>query len=158
MRNLLISVGLIGVLACGAAYVGFRANSDPALHAAVARGDTMEWLRTDFHLDGEQLAAIRRLQDAYSPSCDEHCRMIQEATQARRALEAAHGDPASIAAANERIRRMRSMCEGAIRAHVEKVAALMATEDAKRYLALVLPKISKFDHNGAPDLRLNTSS
>ncbi len=158
MRNLLISAGLIAALACVAAYLGFRANSDPALHEAVAKGDTMEWLRTDFHLSAEQLAAVRRLHDSYSGTCDEHCRMIQEATQARQALEAAHGDPASIAAANERIQRMRAMCEGAIRVHVQKVAALMAPEDAKRYLALVLPKISKFDHKGAPDLRLNSSS
>ena len=158
MRNFLISAALVAALATGAALIGYRANIDPALHAAVARGDTMEWLRRDFHLNDAQLSAIRQLHDAYSGTCEEHCRMIQEATKARQALEAAHGDPAAIAAANTKVQEMRAMCEGAIQVHVRKVAALMAPGDAQRYLSLVLPKISKFDHSGAPDLRLNTSS
>jgi len=158
MKNFIASVAVIAALALGAAYLGYRTNADPALHAAVVKGDTMGWLQKDFHLNAAQLAAIRELHDAYSGTCDQHCRMIQEATAARRALEAAHGDKASIAAANARIDELKAICEGAIAVHVRKVAALMAPEDAQRYLALVLPKISAFDHSGAPDLRLNTSS
>jgi hypothetical protein len=155
MKYLLPTGGIIALLAAGSGYVGYRTNCDPALHAAVVKGDTMEWLRTDFHLTDAQLSGVRRLHEAYSGTCAEHCRRIQEATRAREALEAAHGDRQAIEAADERILQMRAACESAIAAHVRKVAALMSPEDGRRYLALVLPKIATFDHTGAPDLRLD---
>jgi hypothetical protein len=136
-------------------YVGYRLNCDSALHAAVAQGDTMEWLRTDFHLSDAQLAEVRRLHAAYSGACDEHCRAIQEATRAQKALEAAHGDEAALAAAAGKIQRLRATCEASIAAHVRQVAALMSPEDGRRYLALVLPRIANFDHTAPPDLRLS---
>ena len=155
MRFLLPTVGVIALLAAGSGYVGYRMNCDPALHAAVVKGDTMEWLRTDFHLTDAQLSEIRRLHEAYSGTCAEHCRRIQEATRAREALEAAHGDRQAIEKADQQIRRMRAACEFAIAAHVRRVAALMSPGDGRRYLALVLPKIASFDHTAAPDLRLD---
>ena len=158
MKYLLGTVAIVSLLAVGTAYVGYRMNCDPALHAAVAKGDTMEWLRADFHLTDEQFSAIRQVHASYAGTCEEHCRMIQEATRARNALAAAAGKPAAIDAANAEIQRMRQVCEGAIEDHVRRVAALMSSEEGRRYLALVLPKIANFDHTAAPDLRLNQSS
>lgn len=155
MKNLLGTSAVIAVLAAGAAFVGYRANYDSALHAAVVRGDTMEWLRVDFHLKEAQVSTIRQMQASYAGTCEEHCRMIQEATHSRNALQAAHGDKAAIDAANAEIQRMRTICESAIEAHIRRVAALMSPDDGKRYLALVLPKIASFDHLAAPDLLLN---
>ena len=149
-------LGTIAVLVLAAATVGvvcYRLNCDPALHAAAASGDAMAWLRTDFHLNDQQFAAIKKLHADYAPSCSEHCRMIQEAIKARDALKAA--DPVETAAAERRLQGLRSACETAITAHVRQVAALMAPEDGRRYLALVLPKIAGFDHLTAPDLHLN---
>jgi hypothetical protein len=158
MKYLLCTASAICLLAAGTGYAGYRLTCDSALHAAASKGDTMEWLRTDFHLSDTQLSEIRRLHDAYSGSCDEHCRMIQEATRARKALESAHGDKAAVEAANNRIQALRAMCEGAIDAHVRKVASLMSPDDGRRYLALVLPKIANFDHTAPPDLRLGHSN
>jgi hypothetical protein len=154
MKYLRGTLAAIVLLAAGTGYVEYRLTCDGALHAAALKGDTMEWLRTDFHLSDAKLSEIRQLHDAYAGSCEEHCRMIQEATRARRALEAAHGDKAAMEAANERIQALRSLCEGAIAAHVRKVASLMSPDDGRRYLALVLPKIANFDHTAPPDLRL----
>ena len=61
MKYLLGTVAIVSLLAVGTAYVGYRMNCDPALHAAVAKGDTMEWLRADFHLTDEQFSAIRQV-------------------------------------------------------------------------------------------------
>lgn len=155
MKYLFGTAVIIAVLGIGAAFVGYRMNCNPAMHAAVAKGDTMEWLRTDFHLTDAQLSTIRQMHSAYSGTCEEHCRKIQEATHARNALEAAHGNKAAIDAANAEITRMRGICENAIEAHVRRVAALMSPSDGQRYLSLVLPKILDFDHMAAPDLRLN---
>jgi hypothetical protein len=125
------------------------------LHAAAAKGDAMQWLRTDFQLTDAQFAAIWQLHESYAGTCEEHCRMIREASRARAVLEAAQGDAATLAAANQKVQELRQVCETAITRHVREVAALMPPEDGRRYLAMVLPKIAAFDHQAAPDLHLD---
>ena len=156
MRFLLATIGLIAAGAAGTGFVCYDLNCNAALHAAAAQGDAMAWLRADFHLTDAQFAAIRQLHAAYAPSCDEHCRLIREATQARDTLAAAKAsDPAAVAAAEQKLRALHATCETALTAHARAVAALMSSEDGPRYLALVLPKIAGFDHVAAPDLHLN---
>jgi hypothetical protein len=152
MKYLLGTLAVLVLAAAATGVVCYRLSCDPAVHNAAARGDAMAWLRADFHLDDRQFAEIKRLHDAYAPSCEEHCRLIQEATKAREALKA--GDPAA-AAAERKLQERRLVCENAIAAHVRQVAALMSPADGRRYLALVLPKIADFDHRVAPDLHLN---
>lgn len=155
MRYLVGTLAILALAAAATGFICFQMNSDPELHAAAAKGDAMQWLRTDFHLNDAQFAAIRQLHASYAGTCEEHCRMIQEATRARNALAAAHGDAAALDAANRQLRDLRLVCETAIARHVRRVAELMAPEDGRRYLALVLPKIATFDHLAAPDLQLN---
>ena len=79
--------------------------------------------------------------------------MIQEATKARDALKT--DDPAAVTTAERKLQELRTACETAITAHVRQVAALMAPEQGRRYLALVLPRIAEFDHTAVPDLSLS---
>lgn len=157
MKYLLGTLALVALAAAVIGFVCFRMNSDPQLHAAAATGDAMLWLRSDFHLTDAQFAAIRQLHASYAGTCEEHCRMIQEATRARDTLAAARGDAAALVAANRELQDLRRNCETAIARHVRQVAALMPPEDGRRYLALVLPKIATFDHLAAPDLHLNAT-
>jgi len=157
MNRLLGATIVIALLAIGAGFAGYCVNRDASLHAAAARGDTLEWLRTDFHLTGSQLSAVRQLHEAYEGTCAEHCRLLREATRARQAVEAVHGDKAALDAADARVQAQRALCEEATTAHVRSVAALMAPEEGRRYLALVLPRIAGFDHAAAPDLQLGRS-
>ena len=159
MKYLWGTLAVLVLLATTAGFVGYRMNCDPLLHTAAAKGDSLAWLRTDFHLTDAQFAAIRDLHESYAGTCAEHCRMIQEATKARNALKAAdRTDPAAVAAAEQNLQELRLHCETAITRHVRQVAALMSPEDGRRYLALVLPKIANFDHQAAPDLHLNHAS
>ena len=153
MKYLLGTFAALVLAAAAAGFFSYRLNSEPALHAAATHGDAMAWLRTDFQLDDRQFAEIKKLHEAYAPSCAEHCRMIQEATKARDALQA--GDPAAVTAAERKLQELRTACETALTAHVRQVAALMAPGEGRRYLALVLPKIAGFDHTAAPDLQFN---
>lgn len=83
--------------------------------------------------------------------------MIQQAIQARDALRKTNGDDLVAAAEAERtLQQLRATCESAITTHVHQVAAVMSPADGKRYLALVLPKIADFDHQVAPDLKLES--
>ena len=159
MKYLTRTLAVLVLLAATAGFVCYRMSCDPSLHAAAAKGDCMEWLRADFHLTDEQYAAVQKLHDAYAGSCAEHCRMIQEATKTRNALQAANrSDAAAMIEAEKNLQELRTHCETAITRHVREVAALMSPEEGQRYLALVLPKIADFDHRAAPDLKLNRSS
>ncbi|MDI1319977.1 MAG: hypothetical protein PSW75_07255 [bacterium] len=156
MRYLLGTWALLAFAAASIGLMCFRLNTDSALHAAIRQRDAMEWLRTDFHLNDGQFAAIKKLHEAYAPSCAEHCRLIQEATRMRDTLkEAGRGDASAVAAAEARVQELRIHCETAIARHVRQVAAEMSPAEGARYLALVLPKIASFDHLVAPDLHLN---
>lgn len=157
MKHLLRTLFGLGAAAAAIGFMCYHLSSAPELHAAVRKGDAMAWLRTDFNLDDRQFAEIKKLHEAYAPSCEEHCRLIQEAARARDALQARGGsDPAAVAAAERTLQELRLTCETAIAAHVRKVAALMSPDQGARYLALVLPKIADFDHQVAPDLKLES--
>ena len=159
MKYLFATLGVLVGVAAATGFVCYRLSSDAALHAAVEKRDAMEWLRADFHLTDQQYAEIRRLHESYAGTCNEHCRMIREAAKVRDGFVAAgRADPVAVAAANQRLQELRTLCETAIARHVRQVAALMAPEDGRRYLALVLPRIADFDHMAAPDLGLNHSS
>ncbi len=156
MKYLLGTLTVLLLAAAATGFFCFRMSVDPALHAAARKGDSMEWLCADFHLSKEQFAAVKQLHDSYAPSCEEHCRVIQQATKARQALvSAASGDAAALAAAESRLVELRTSCETALTRHVRQVAAEMSPADGERYLALVLPRITNFDHLAAPDLSLN---
>lgn len=158
MKYLVATLALLAAAAAATGIACYRLSCNPELHAAAAKGDAMAWLRTDFHLDDRQFAAIRQLHDSYSGTCDEHCRRIQEVTRVRKALLAGGADLASVAAADSRLRELRAICEAAIARHVRQVAAIMSPEDGRRYLAIVLPKIATFDHAAPPDLHLDHST
>jgi hypothetical protein len=156
MRHLVATFALLAAIAGTAGFVAFRVSSDPEVTQALAKRDAMEWLRADFKLTDAQFAAIRKLHDSYSVVCEEHCREINRAVRARNELKAAaNADPTAVAAAERRVEELRLVCESAIATHVRECAAHMSPEAGQRYLALVLPKIKDFDHQAAPDLRLN---
>jgi hypothetical protein len=182
MKFLLATIGLIAAGAAGTGFVCYDLNCNAALHTAAAQGDALAWLRADFRLTDAQFAAIRQLHAAYAPSCEEHCRLIREATQLRDLAKAANmgygvlnnvltplslmpattpsaygeDDPVkNLATAEQKLRALHATCEAALTTQVRAVAALMSREDGERYLALLLPKIAAFDHAAAPDLHLN---
>lgn len=155
MTYLLRTLLVLGIAAVAAGFACYHFSSAPELHAAARTGDAMAWLRTDFNLDERQFAEIKRLHAAYAPSCEEHCRLIQGAIKARNALRTTESaDSAATAEAERALQTLRATCESAITVHVQQVAAVMSPEDGQRYLALVLPKIANFDHQVAPDLKL----
>ncbi|MGA2444591.1 MAG: periplasmic heavy metal sensor [Opitutaceae bacterium] len=158
MRNVFIAVGLLVAIALIAGLLGYRAGCDPALHEAARQGDAMTWLKREFHLTDQQYAAIEKLHREYTGSCDEHCRMIQEAMKMRDALRAAQPvDAAAVTAADQRVRELSTRCETLLLRHLEQVAALMSPEDGRRYLETMRPLVAKFNHSGAPDLSLTTT-
>jgi hypothetical protein len=142
------------VAAAGATwFAGYRVGTQREVQEAVQKRDALEWLRRDFDLNAAQFAAVKRLHESYAVVCEEHCRAIQTAARERNALQAQTGvDPAAVAAAEKKLEELRVVCETAITRHVREVAAQMSAAQGSRYLALVLPKIKDFDHQGAADV------
>ncbi len=139
MRNFLITFGLV-LLVGGAAFgVSYLVSDDPAIRAAAREGDALAWLRAEFRLDEAQFAAVRRMHEEFSIECSKHCAAIQEARERR-------------APAGE-IAALEQFCVEEMTRHFRKVAALMAPAQGERYLAVVLPRIAGYSHQGAPDVR-----
>jgi uncharacterized membrane protein len=158
VKYLFSTLALVVVLAGAVGFVTYRASGDGPVQEALSRQDAMEWLRADFQLTDEQFSAIKKMHDAYSTVCEEHCREIQQAARARREIAAAAPpDPAALAAADRRVEQLRLVCESAIATHVRQCAEVMSPEAGRRYMALVLPKIKDFDHEAAPNLQLSHS-
>lgn len=154
-KYVLATVALIVAAAGMTWFVCYRIGTEPAIHAALEKGDALEWLRNDFTLNDAQFAAVKRLHESYATVCEEHCQAIQEAARQRDGLRAqVSADQAALAGAEKKFQELRTICETAIASHVRQVAAHMAPEQGRRYLTLVLPKIKDFDHQGAADVRV----
>jgi hypothetical protein len=61
-----------------------------------------------------------------------------------------------LAEAEAELARLDAVCRASVRAHLESVASLLGPSDGPRYLALVLPRMAAFDHQGAPGLGMET--
>jgi hypothetical protein len=140
MRNFWLT--LLVVLAAGATAFGafYVLNDEPAVRRAARAGDAMAWLRAEFHPDDAAFAAIKQLHDDYGNVCAQHCRAIL-------AAKARHAPPAEVAA-------LERTCVVSMTDHFRRVAALMPPGEGARYLAIVLPRIEDYDHNGPPNVQV----
>ena len=155
IKYLLATLALIAAAAGATWLVCYRMSTEPAVHEAVQKRDALEWLRNDFELNDAQFAAVKRLHESYAVVCEEHCRAIQDAAHRRNVVKAqASPGAAALAAAETKLAELRTACETAIATHVREVAAQMSETQGRRYLALVLPKIKDFDHQGPADVRV----
>lgn len=154
-RYVLATLAAIVVAAGATCFVCYQSCGEPEVRAAVQKGDALEWLRSDFSLNETQFAAVKRLHESYAVECEGHCRAIQDAARLRETLKSqSPADATALASAQRKVDELRVLCETAIASHVRLVAAQMSPDQGARYLALVLPKIKDFDHQGAADVRV----
>lgn len=155
-RYVLATITAIVAAAAATCFVCYQSCTNPEIQAAVQKGDALEWLRTDFNLNEAQFAAVKRLHDSYAVECEAHCSAIQIAARGREELKTQSPvNAAALAEAQKKVEDLRVACETAIASHVRQVATHMSPEHGARYLALVLPKIKDFDHQGHADVRVD---
>ena len=153
MRHFWATLAVSGGIALLCWFGFFRANCDPAAHAAAREGDTLAWLRCEFRLTETQYAEIRRLHAAHRVVCVGHCDAVRVVRERLAAARRAGDAPASAAAERDE-RAAVEVCRIATEAHVRQVAAVMGPEEGRRYLAMVLPRLAQLDHQGPPGLTL----
>jgi len=108
--------------------------------------DQVAWLTREFALTPTQAAAVEKLHDDYVPVCSDHCAQIVDA---RERLAADPGNPGL----QREVRRLEQVCQDATLEHVRRVAACMAPDQGRRFLALVEPRILHHDHQEAFGLK-----
>jgi hypothetical protein len=142
VKNWIVTL-IVAVAAAAISFgVFYSVNCEPAaLRAAAREGDAMEWLRVEFKLNDAQFAAIRKLHDEYGTVCATHCAAIV-AAQKRSAPRA-------------EVAALESECVRSMTEHFHRVAALMPAGQGERYLAIVMPRILDYDHQGgAPNVQV----
>ncbi|MFA5057339.1 MAG: hypothetical protein WC485_04455 [Opitutaceae bacterium] len=109
--------------------------------------DQWTWLRREFHLSDAQLARIQALHRAYEPVCADHCRRIMAMQKRLAELErAGTKDSPDYGAMQQAWDAVKHECNEATLQHLRKVAAEMDPDQGRRYLALMVPRISRYDH------------
>jgi hypothetical protein len=109
--------------------------------------DQWIWLRREFHLSTAQFARIKALHAAYQPVCADHCRRIMAVQQHLAELERAGArDSPDYAAAQKEWDAVKHECNEATLQHLHKVAAEMNPGQGRRYLALMVPRITQYEH------------
>jgi hypothetical protein len=109
--------------------------------------DQWTWLRREFHLSATQFAHIQALHAAYQPVCANHCKRIMAVQQRIAALELAGAkESPDYGAALKEWDAVKHECNEATWQHLRRVAAEMNPDEGSRYLALMVPHITQFDH------------
>ena len=135
MKRCLMLVALVAVVAAGS----FALTR--SLMPRAGEEDQTTWLVREFKLTPAQTDAVAKLQADYQPVCAGHCQLIMAA---RERLAAAPQD----AAVQADVARLVQKCHDATQQHLGEVAARMAPEQGRRFLALVEPKLSRHAHQG----------
>ena len=143
---------LLALVAGTVSYFGVRSLSS---HPPGA-DDSTAWLQAEFKLNDDQTRRIAELHRAYEPVCEEHCRVIGEAREKLTALRAAKADKIALHEAEAALAAVSEVCRVSTEKHVRSVAAIMDAKQGARYLELVLPRLGRMAHTGAPDLQANS--
>jgi hypothetical protein len=152
MKNFWLTVGVV-IAAAALSFGAFYAmNDEPAVRHAAREGDAMAWLRAEFHLDDAQFAAIKKLHDDYGAVCARHCTQIMAAK--KRIAELGTRNPEQTKAAEMEEANLERMCLDSMTDHFRQVAALMPADQGERYLAIVLPRIRNYTHEGTPTVQV----
>ncbi|MBW8780670.1 MAG: hypothetical protein JF599_02110 [Verrucomicrobia bacterium] len=154
MKFVGITALLVALLAFSAGTVSYVCCRRLPPEAAAPGDDALLWLRSEFRLSPDQMARIEAMHAAYAPVCEEHCLRLHRASAEVRRLRAARADGQAITAAVATVAQVDAECRTSLEAHVRAVAAVMGEPAGRRYLAVVLPRLSGFDHTRAPDLDL----
>jgi hypothetical protein len=131
-------------------------RESPRASAAPA-DDSLLWLRQEFQLPTAKFARIEKMHADYQIVCEEHCRAIRVSRAELKRLRKASASSTAIAGAEARAQQVDRICTSSLESHLREIAAVIDGEEGRRYLAIVLPRISQFDHAAAPGIDLDPS-
>lgn len=116
--------------------------------------DQWTWLRREFRLSDAQYARILALHEAYQPICADHCNRIM-AVQGRMTELEKSGTKTSpdYVAAQAEWQAITRECNRATLQYLERVSKEMDPGQGRRYLDLMIPRITRRDHRNASEVQ-----
>ena len=112
------------------------------------KADPLDWLRTEFHLNADQLARIRQLHDGYLPTCESHCDRIARLNASLKVVLEDREKGAASPEVSELLKQIgvaRAECQAAMLRHFVEVSRAMEPEQGRRYLA-EMQRLTIFSH------------
>lgn len=138
MKRLAIVLALAVLAAAGAYAFHFRQQT-----ADLRQTDPQLWLKREYALTDAQFDAIRRLEATYRPICNRHCSDYMAAHDRLRALVAGSNSWApGMGEAVADVYRTQMECRRDMLRHAYDVSAIMAPEQGRRYLAMIMANLS----------------
>jgi hypothetical protein len=136
MKKLLFVLVIAVAAACVTYSFHFRQKTAPD-------ETEQQWLKREFALSDAQLATIERLERAYRLICDGHCADYMTAHSRLEALVAKNAAwRPEMGQAMETLYRTQMECQRDMLKHAYEISAVMAPDQAQRYLAMILGKLS----------------
>jgi len=157
MKPRSIAALLVLVMALGAGCLTYVCMREPTPSAPAGEDAALLWLRYEFKLGPAQMDRIASMHTAYRLICDEHCRLVREARTKLAGLRTTRASAREMADAEQALAGLDQLCVTSLEAHLRAIAAVIGGDEGLRYLSIVLPRVSRFDHGGAPDLNLGES-
>ena len=135
-RPLLI---LLVVILAGAALVSgsYLMARNFYAHRLASTVDDLEWLRSEFHLNEQEMQRVRQLHEGYLPKCQEMCGRIAESKkELQAALESSTNQiTASVEEKLKEVTALRGQCQTQMLRHFQEISQAMPPEQGRRYLA-----------------------
>lgn len=137
---------LLTLLVAGLAGFAVMRWQSPAMTGMSPQGRSrlpeLEWLRREFHLTEEQFLKTSELHLAYRPTCELLCsRVMASQEKVKRLAEAGRQVTPALEAALQEHAALHLECQTAMITHLYETAACLAPDQAKDYLAALLPHV-----------------
>lgn len=136
-RSLIIVICMLlagGALFASSFFLGRRVCTA----CTVNQGDSLDWLRQEFHLSDADMTRVRALHDGYMPKCAEMCAQI--AAKKKELDETLAGATNVSATAKQKLAELaalRSQCQAQMLEHFIEVSRTMPPEQGQRYLVVM---------------------
>lgn len=150
MKFSVLTAALIVAVSIGVGTATYLCCRPAPLSVPGADNDSLTWLRMDFALDAERMAAIESKHAEFQKICAGHCADIRATREQLRQLKAKGAPAGEISMVMQTEARQDAECRSSLDAHVREIAGLIGGQDGERYLELVLPRIARFDHTAQP--------
>jgi hypothetical protein len=139
----LAAILLLGLIAaCVSFGVCYRLALAPTVEIASKSDAELEWLRSEFHLDATQFAAIQKLHHDHAPRCEQMYRRIRSVYErADHLMEASHQVTPELDQALKECSHLDDECRRESLRHAFAVAAHMSPKEGDRYLRLMRARI-----------------
>ena len=113
-----------------------------ASHEDNSRLPELEWFRNELKLSDEQFAKVSELHVAYRPTCEDLCmRIMASHKKITTLVDAGKQVSPELKAALQEHAALHVECQTAMLTHLYLTSACMSQDQAKHYLAAMLPQV-----------------